>query len=599
MKAQPLGRYLLNESLPDEFKIEGTITQKEFKQKMNALAKKDPALYVNVIQTLKRMGDSLATWEGLSVGLDDVAPDKDPRNKFIREVEHKYDAATTDAQKRQIVENAQEQAIQITMKHPGSMTQQVQSGARGSPSQYSKIVVSPIAARDPQGKTVPWLITKSYSEGLKPSDYWVAGNEAILDTIKSTVSVSEPGELAKILINNVSDQIITEEDCGTQNGILMDVNDPHIIDRFLARDTAAAKRNTLITPEIQNRLVKGRVTTITVRSPMTCEAGDGICQKCQGLNEFGQLHMPGTNIGIRAAQAISEPLTQFALSAKHGIRTAKGEQKQVHGIVGFRQIIESPQKFVNQSTLAELGGEITKIEPAPQGGHFVYVNDEKHYINPNFDVLVKKNQIVEPGDMLSEGIPKPEEVVRLKGLAAGRQYLVDSLTNLYKNQGYDIDKRHFELLAKGELNYVQILNDPSNTFIKGDIVSYNNLRKELAKDSKHIDLEDALGEPLGKEYFHFSAGTRVTPSMVSFLKKHKISQVYVAPHAPEVEFIMKPATRAPLLNPDWMARLAHRNLKATLEQAAHFGDASNLHGTHPVPAYAYGVEFGKGKKGQY
>jgi hypothetical protein len=214
-------------------------------------------------------------------------------------------------------------------------------------------------------------------------------------------------------------------------------------------------------------------------------------------------------------------------------------------------------------------------------------------------VLKSKGDIVESGDALSEGIPKPDEVIRHKGLAAGRLYVVNALKNLYRNQGYDLDQRHFELLGKGQLNHVKILDDPSRTFIKGDIVSYNNLKKELAAKSKEMELQDALGETLGKEYLQFSAGTRVTPAIVKALKKEKIEQVYIAPRAPEVEFIMKPATRAPLFNPDWLARLAHRNLKVTLEQGAHFGDITNLHGYHPIPAYAYGIEFGEGEKGKY
>ena len=107
------------------------------------------------------------------------------------------------------------------------------------------------------------------------------------------------------------------------------------------------------------------------------------------------------------------------------------------------------------------------------------------------------------------------------------------------------------------------------------------------------------GRILGKEHLHFSAGTRVTPAVERALRNEKIKDVIIAPRAPEVEFVMKPATRAPLLNPDWMARLAHRNLKTTLQQAAHFGDVTNIHGTNPIPAYVFGVEFGQGEEGRY
>jgi hypothetical protein len=62
---------------------------------------------------------------------------------------------------------------------------------------------------------------------------------------------------------------------------------------------------------------------------------------------------------------------------------------------------------------------------------------------------------------------------------------------------------------------------------------------------------------------------------------------------------MKSATSAPKEHPDWIARMAHQGLKRSIMSAAAEGDVSNLHGTHPVPAYAYGVEFGEGEDGRY
>jgi hypothetical protein len=297
---------------------------------------------------------------------------------------------------------------------------------------------------------------------------------------------------------------------------------------------------------------------------------------------------------------MSEPLTQFALSAKHGVMTVKSARAQVHGVQGFRQIIQTPHQFINKATLAERDGKVTKVEAAPQGGHFVYIDDHQHYIVPTLDVTVVPGQVMERGDALSQGVPKPDEVVNHKGLAAGRLYVVNTLKNIYKDQGQDLDSRHFELLARGELNHVQILDDPSGKFLKGDVVSYNALKTALKSGVKAVSPSDALGETLGKEYFHYSAGMRVTPAMVKFFKGQKLHEIAVSPRAPQVQFIMKPATTSPLLDPDWMARLAHRDLKSSVLQAAHFGETTDVHGTSPVPAYALSsTEFGKGPHGRY
>lgn len=597
--AQPLGRFLLNENLPPGYQIRGQVGKKDFKEEMNRLAREDPRQYVDTIAKLKRLGDELATTEGLSIGLDDITPDYKGRDKLLAPLQRRFNAATTDTRRRAIVEEAQEKLVGHAMRHPGSLTHQVKSGARGNPVQYGVIVSGLGYARDPMnGKAVPWLIGKSYAEGLKPADYWAQTGQSVMDVVRTYTAISEPGELSKKLINTMSDLVVTEDDCGTSNGVLMDPRSADAVDRYLAKDTGPFKRNLLVTPVVQPKLARTS-KKVLLRSPMTCEAADGVCQKCQGLDEKGAVHPLGVNVGVRAAQAMAEPLTQFALNAKHGGRTLKSDKFQVHGISGFRQIIETPRQFVNKATLASLPGKVTRVEEAPQGGYNVNVETETHYVPPNLGLKVKRGQKVEAGDILSEGIPKPDEVVRYKGLGAGRIYMVDVLKNLYKGQGKDLDQRHFELLAKNGINHVRIMNDPSGRFIKGDIVNYNTLRSELSKKAKEKPLKEAEGDTLGKGYYQYAAGTRVTPSVLRNLRKNRVANVMVAPRAPEVTFVMKPATSIPKLNPDWMARLSHQGLRASILQAAHTGEVANLHGTHPVPAYARGVEFGEGPKGHY
>lgn len=594
---QPFGRYLINQTLPEKYRVSGSLTKKSLQKSMNELAHKDPTIYADSIVRLKRVGDELATLEGLTIGLDDITPDYKGRNQILGPLRNRFKKATSDDQRREIAEQAHERLLKATEKHKGELALQVQSGARGSPSDYANIVSGVGYGRDTHGRVEPWLIERSYAEGMKPSDYWVTTGQSMMDTIKTYTEVSVPGELAKKLVANMSDIVVTEDDCGTRNGILMDPTSPDVVDRFLARDAGPYRRNMLITPLIQPKLAKLK-GQILVRSPMTCEAGDGVCQKCQGLDEKGNIQQVGTNVGVRAAQAMSEPLTQFALNAKHG-RTLKADKTQVHGVQGFRQIIESPQQFINKATLSSVDGKVTKIEKAPQGGHFVYVDDQQHYVNPIMGVIVSVGQKVERGDSLSEGIPKPDELVKHKGIGVGRLYMVNSLKNIYANQGQNLDQRHFELLARGGLNHVRVLNDPSKTFIKGDIIGYNNLKSALKMSTKTVSLRDSLGETLGKEYFQFAAGMRVTPPMIDFLRKQKVKEVLIAPRAPEVEFVMKSATMAPRLHPDWLARMSHQGLKTTIQQAAQMGEKSDIHGTHPVPAYTYGVEFGQGTKGRY
>jgi hypothetical protein len=268
---------------------------------------------------------------------------------------------------------------------------------------------------------------------------------------------------------------------------------------------------------------------------------------------------------------------------------------------GIRQMLEVPQSFFNKATLAEKHGKITDIKVAPHGGHYVFVDGVEHYVPPALDVVVHVGQTMEAGDSLSDGVPKPDELVHHKGLGAGREYFVNTLHKLFKGAGADMDRRHLELLARADLNYVRVLDhsEAHPEIVRGDVISYQQFKAVSEMNTEAIPVEKSLGHALGKEVMHFTAGTTITPSLIETLKAHGVKQVWVSKTAPRVEFLMKPITRTPLMNPDWLARLAHRYLKESLMKGAHNADVSDLHSTHPIPAYAYGATFGQGPDGRY
>jgi DNA-directed RNA polymerase subunit beta' len=474
------------------------------------------------------------------------------------------------------------------------------SGARGNIPQLMKTVSSPLAATSNRGETLPWLIRHSYAEGLSAADHWISGNQARADTVKTYTAIAEPGDMSKVMTNNLYPMVITVDDCGTTNGIALASSDGNIVDRYLSKDQAGMHRNDLVTKAVASKL-RDKVQTVYVRSPMTCVAAEGICRKCQGLDERGRPHAIGINVGVRAAQSISEPLTQMALGSKHGARNFTVASPKLTGIAGIRQLLEVPQNFVNHAPLAEEAGTVTKVQAAPHGGTHIYVNAVQHYVGPNLKPKVDVGQKVEAGDVLSEGIPKPDELIKHKGFGAGRQYLVDTLHDIYAGQGINVDKRHLELVARADLNHVKVLehSDEHPELIKGEILPYDLYRNVAANHSRDISLAQAEGAVLGKEVLHFTAGTPLTASILATLKSHGVTSVSVASTLPQVEFMMKPMARNPLLHPDWMARLSHRFLKDSLLQGARTGAVSDRHSTHPVPAYAYGSEFGMGPEGRY
>lgn len=595
-----VGQFLVNDALPEGYKISGPITNKALHDHVVGLAKADPAKYVHTALQLKRRGDEIATLEGISVGLDDIEPDYKARDAIVQPAMQKLERLTDASAKNKVIVEAQEKVLSLTKQHPGSMTHMALSGARGKPAQLMKIVATPLATVDPKRGVMTSLIDRSYSEGLTPAQYWMAGPEVRHNEVLARISVSEPGEMAKVLVNNMIANVVTGTDCGTRNGVKMSLDDGHILDRF-TQESSGVGRNTLVTPQLLQQLKAKHVQQLLVRSPMTCVAVKGVCQMCQGHNEKGQLHPLGMTVGVRAAQAMAEPLTQMALSSRHGTLTVKGETKELTGLKGVRQLLDVPKAFKYEAMLAPVTGVVTKIEKAPQGGHYVHVDSKKVYAGPDLELKVGVGHGVEVGDALTDGVPHPAKVVAAKGLGAGRAYFVDAVHGLYKGEGVNLDRRHIELLAKSEINHVRLLEaDPDHPeFLKGDVINYNAFRDAYHKDATRMPVDNAIGHRLGQEVLHHTVGTPITPALAKSLKSHGVHDVAINKSIPQVEFVMKPFTMNPLLESDWMARLAHRYLKNTLQEAAQFGEVSDIHGTHPVPAYAFGAELHHGASGAF
>ena len=589
-----LGQHLVDAVLPPGWRQnDQALTKGALNDSLVRLAKADPSAYPGVVTKLKRIGDEVATLEGISVGLDDIAPHPE-RDAALAPHVAAFHSARDAVGREKALYAAQEAMLSLARRDKGAMGEMVRSGGRGNAAQLMRAVGSPVLAHDSRDRVVPWLIERSFSEGLTPADAWVAGGEARVNAVRSNISVVEPGDLAKILVNNMGDKLITMIDCGTRNGVEMSASDPHLIDRYLVDGR-------LVTPRLAAQLAAAG-DRVTVRSPMTCEAPHGVCQRCQGLDPSGHVHSLGTNVGMRAAQALSEPLTQFSLNAKHGgrVSSASSGTKQLAGIKGVRQLLEIPASFTHKAVLAESDGQVSGIEAAPQGGSYVVMDDARHYVPPDQRVIVSIGRPVFAGDALSDGIPRPDEVVRHKGLGEGRRYLVDALHDVYRRSGADVDKRHLETLARSVLSHVQVTDPgPDDAFMKGDVIDYNRFRAALAKSGRHVTLAEAAGETLAQDVLHFTAGTRVTPDVADRLARRGIDRIDVADRAPVAVPVMRPASRTPLLNPDWMARLGHRYLKETLLAGAHRGDVSDTHGFSPVPAYAAGAEFGLGEDSRY
>ena len=595
----PLGTLLINEELPDKYRSTGGFTSASLQQTFSDYARANPEGYVRAIGNIRKLGYDVASREGLTVGLSDIEPQREERAAILAPLKVRLRATNDPETRRKIIADAQVQLGELTKHYPGTMSHLVGSGVRGTALQLQSVVASPVGVADQRGRYHPWMILHSYSEGLFPSELWLSAQSSRRKAVLGRTEISGPGEVSKILSANMADVLVTEPDCGTRAGITMSTTDAQASDRFLAQAADGAPAGTMLSPRVLTDLA-GRVDTVVVRSPSTCSTHDGVCQKCAGLNSGGQRYSVGTNLGMRAAQSLAEPLTQMALSVKHrsSVSTGRADDEFRGGLAGLRQMLEIPANFSGRALVATGSGTVKQVSKAPQGGWNIQVGDTSYYANPQQVPRVKEKQELTAGDVITKGIPRPDEVVRYRGIGPGRQYLVDYLQKVYGNSGISIDRRHLETLAKAHLNKVEVLEDPDGEFLPGDVVDYNRLVHKYGRAGT-VPVEKSVGRVLARGYPDHPENTVVTESMAKEFSNNGLSELRVRSGGPRVLPVMVSIIRNPLLNPDWLAGVGFRGPKTVLQNAAALYQESPLVTAHPIPAIFRGEVGQTQERGYY
>jgi DNA-directed RNA polymerase subunit beta' len=260
---------------------------------------------------------------------------------------------------------------------------QILSKARGNPGQLTAITASPGIYTDANDEIVPLFVRRSYAEGLSPAEYYAATFGTRKGVISTKFATRDAGDFGKQLNTAAADLIVTEEDCGTSNGIPVSVGDKDSIGALLAKDVSGYKAEAPVTGRMLNKL-ENDYDKIAVRSPITCQAKGGVCKKCVGLRENGKLPELRQAVGIQASSALAERIAQGSLNVKHagGQAAGGGGEKVYAGFPIINQIGQIPKTFRHKATLADVDGEVSKVEQAPQGGTNVYIGDTVHYIEP-------------------------------------------------------------------------------------------------------------------------------------------------------------------------------------------------------------------------
>jgi len=608
VKPQTVGQYRLQQILGD-FYIPGMeINKRSIKEILGKVAAERPEDYADIADKMMRLGRD--TGEGTGGGSFSISDLKTPKGAEIRrlklqaEIQEVLADAPPSMQNElitKILAKAQKDDPQQTFdevnKNNNPLATIVKGAGRGNNASLARLVSSDLMYADNAGKPIAVPVLRSYSQGLTPGEFIASTFGARKGLNEAKLSVASGGYMAKLIANAAHRVVVTGDDGrddseALDRGLPVDTDDDDNVGALLARDTAGYKRNTVLTPKILQQLKKKGQDEILVRSPITTADPDGgVYAKDVGHREGDRLPEVGSAIGITAGQAISEPVTQSVLSAKHKGGLAE-EDKGLSGFDLVDRLFNTPKDFRESATYAEADGSVEDVFAAPQGGNYVKVSGTDYFVPRGVKVTVKKGDVVEAGDTLSAGVINPRKLIQHKGLGEGARQFTLALRSAIKDSGLYSNRRNIELVAKGLVNRVRI-DEEFGDYAPGDLVPYNEVAAvyQPRAEAKETGLQSVAGKYLEKPVLHYTIGTRVTPSVVKKLEKHGIKRITTHSERPQFSSEMVPATQLLKSDSDWMTRQTGTGLTKGLLDATHKGLESDQKGTSFVASRAMGLNF--------
>ncbi len=321
---------------------------------------------VSALDRLKQLGFREATRSGCSIGITDMvipqakAGGLENAYKQIEEIEKQYRRGIiTNGERYQKIIDIWTQVGEIVAdelfrtlehnegkKHHNPLYVMVNSGARGNRTQIKQLAGMRGLMAKPSGEIIERPITSNFREGLSVLEYFISTHGARKGLADTALKTADSGYMTRKLVDVSQDVIVTEEDCGTANGITLSSiyqGDEEIVDlktRVYGRvscetihdpvdKSTIVKAGQLVSEKEAAHLAKIGVEKLKIRSVLTCESKRGCCSKCYGLH-LGTHRMAkiGEAVGIVAAQSIGEPGTQLTMRTFHVGGAATSSFKQ-------------------------------------------------------------------------------------------------------------------------------------------------------------------------------------------------------------------------------------------------------------------------------
>ena len=369
-----------------------------------------------LLDSLKRLGFSYATSAGISLSIEDLKVPWEKKN-LIATAYSDLILATTIWQEGQISSEAKFKKIVSSWNTAtdllrsriisyyqnydptNSLYMMAFSGARGNISQVRQLVGMRGLMSDQNGNIIDLTIESNFVEGLSTADYVISSYGARKGIVDTALRTADSGYLTRRLIYLAQDLVIRKKDCATKEGIILiiDANTviASLIGKFLINIKGALNKellifkNTILKKNDLNFLKSKEPLILSIRSPLTCSAGNSICQNCYGWDiSKNKLISLGDAIGIVAAQSVGEPGTQLTMRTFHTGGTFSGTSRNqtrapFSGKLSFPTIFPvviaftphgvSALKLIRSSfcILSNWQGKIYKVE-LPEGS-YVYI----------------------------------------------------------------------------------------------------------------------------------------------------------------------------------------------------------------------------------
>lgn len=614
-----VGKFLLKATAPEHLKsymVDNTMDKKGIAGFFAKLSEGDSDKYRDVVTRLARLGFEVSTRQGSTVPLADLSPLDDKDQRF-KELETKLDAIRKGPGSKKekdiklielytkFTKEFETALMDAGIKKNHTLAKVITSGSRGSMQQYRQTVGASILVNDEKGRPLlDFPVKNSFAEGLSIPEYLAHSYGTRQGAIATKLAIADSGYFSKQLSRAAMPVKIEEHDCGTNNGVPYSTSDREMIGSYLARPIGNYKKNNEVTGPMLADLKAKKINEIIIRSPITCHASHNshpwaVCQLCAGKREKGTLPGIGSFLGITAATALGEPLAQGQLNTKHTAGAAALGKTVATGFKLIQQLANIPSTFQNKAGIADIDGSVTLIKNAPQGGYYVTIKDGLksvvEYIPAGFDLNVKVGDKVEAGDILSDGIINPSDIVRHKGIGAGRKHYSDIMHKAFAEAGMGVNRRNFDIISRAAIDHVKVTHpDGLGEYLPDSIVTYQAIEKDYQprSDSKNMRVDAAQGKFLEEPVLHLTIGTRLTSEMLKQLKLHNIQSVMVNDKPPHFVPEMQRLLDVPGEVPDWAHQLYSSYLEKRLIKGVNSGMTSNLKGPSPILGLSYGVSFG-------